>query len=172
MKLINSKTLTKSLMRVMPNVSTFEVEHLATDNVQHAAHKKTHIAKILGMTSLRFQAGGSNLCSIMGLLPDKQNCGLRMHRECRERFPRQRLQRKPLVSDPGMHHGTCVTNVPWCMSGSLTPPPPPPPETEKSSRHSRRIRNPQFYVSGKRPIAETGVFVICETVLVQLALSL
>ena len=26
----------------------------------------------------------------------------------------------PLVSDPDMHHGTCVTHVPWCMSGSLT----------------------------------------------------
>ena len=35
-------------------------------------------------------------------------------------FPRRRLQRKPLVSDLGMHHGTCVTHVPWCMSGSLT----------------------------------------------------
>ena len=56
----------------------------------------------------------------MGLLPDTQNWGLRMRRECRERFPRHRLQRKPLVSDPGMHHGTCVTHVPWCMSGSLT----------------------------------------------------
>ena len=42
-----------------------------------------------------------------------------MRRECRERFPHHRLQRKPLVSDPGMHHGTCVTHVPWCMSGSL-----------------------------------------------------
>ena len=30
------------------------------------------------------------------------------------------LQIKPLVSDPGMHHGTCVTHVPWCISGSLT----------------------------------------------------
>ena len=29
------------------------------------------------------------------------------------RFPRHWLQRKPLVSDPGMHHGTCVTHVPW-----------------------------------------------------------
>ena len=36
------------------------------------------------------------------------------------RFPRHRLQRKPLVNDPGMDHGTCVTHVPWCMSGSLT----------------------------------------------------
>ena len=35
-------------------------------------------------------------------------------------FPRGRLQRKPLASDPDMHHGTCVTHVPWCMSGSLT----------------------------------------------------
>ena len=34
-------------------------------------------------------------------------------------FPRRRFQRKPLVSYPGMHHGTCVTHVPWCMSGSL-----------------------------------------------------
>ena len=56
----------------------------------------------------------------MGFLPDTENLRLRMHRECRERFPRHRLQRKPLVSDPGMHHGTWVTHVPWCMSGSLT----------------------------------------------------
>ena len=34
--------------------------------------------------------------------------------------PRRRFRRKPLLSDPGMHHGTCVTHVPWCMSGSLT----------------------------------------------------
>ena len=27
---------------------------------------------------------------------------------------------KPQVSDPGVHQGTCVTHVPWCMSGSLT----------------------------------------------------
>ena len=24
------------------------------------------------------------------------------------------------VSDPDMHHGTCVTHMPWCMPGSLT----------------------------------------------------
>ena len=35
-------------------------------------------------------------------------------------FPHRQLQRKLIVSDPGMHHGTCVTHVPWCMSGSLT----------------------------------------------------
>ena len=26
----------------------------------------------------------------------------------------------PRVSDPDMHHVTCVTQVPWCMPGSLT----------------------------------------------------
>ena len=47
----------------------------------------------------------------MDLLPDTQNCGLRMRREFRERFPRRRLQRKPIVSDPSMHHGTCVSRT-------------------------------------------------------------
>ena len=54
----------------------------------------------------------------MDLLPDTQNFGLRMRRECRGLC--YRLQRKPRVGDPGMHHGTCVTHVPWCMSGSPT----------------------------------------------------
>ena len=56
----------------------------------------------------------------MGLLPDTENCGLRMRRGCRERFPRHRLQREALVSDPSMHHGTCVAHVPWCMPRTLT----------------------------------------------------
>ena len=55
----------------------------------------------------------------MGLLPDTQNNGLCMRRECRERFPCKRLQRKQQVSDPGMHHDTRVTHVPWYMWGSL-----------------------------------------------------
>ena len=57
------------------------------------------------------------MATCMGLLPDALNWGLRMRRECRKRFPRHRLQRKPLVSDPDIHHGTCVMHVPWCMSG-------------------------------------------------------
>ena len=67
------------------------------------------------------QAKGWWSCpGFMGLLPDTSKCRMCMRRECRERFPPYRLKRKPLVSDPGMHHGTCVTHVPWCMSGSLT----------------------------------------------------
>ena len=58
----------------------------------------------------------------------------------------------PRVSDPNMHQGTCVMHVPWCMLGLLT-----------SgllwswwqgicSQHSRRMHNPQFCISSKRPI--------------------
>ena len=60
----------------------------------------------------------------------------------------------PRVSDSGMHHGTCVTHVPWCMSGSLT-------DgffwcrwRRKCPRPPRRMRNPQLYLSGKRPIGQ------------------
>ena len=58
----------------------------------------------------------------------------------------------PRVSNPDMHHGTCVTHVPWCMPGSLTCGFLWSRLRGKRSRHSRRMRNPQFYVSGKRPI--------------------
>ena len=61
-------------------------------------------------------------------------------------FPRRRFQRKPLVSDPGMHHGTCVTHVPWCMSGSLACS-----ERGKRSRHSRRMRTRNFAYLARGP---------------------
>ena len=47
----------------------------------------------------------------------------------------------------------CVTHVPWCMPGSLTSGFLWSQWREKRSQHSRRMRNPQFYVSGKRPMA-------------------
>ena len=30
------------------------------------------------------------------------------------------LKKNPLVSDPRTHHGTCISHLPWCMSGSPT----------------------------------------------------
>ena len=62
----------------------------------------------------------------------------------------------PRVSDPDMHHGTCVTHVPWCMPGSLTRGFLWSRWRGKRSRHYRRMRNPQFYASGKRPISIHG----------------
>ena len=56
-------------------------------------------------------------------------------------FCRHRLQRKPLVSDPGMHYGTCVTHVQLCISLPLA-----------RGGGKNVPGNPQFYVSGKRPI--------------------
>ena len=35
-------------------------------------------------------------------------------------FPPPISKETGIVSDPGMHHGTCVTHVPWCMWGWLT----------------------------------------------------
>ena len=56
----------------------------------------------------------------------------------------------PRVNDPDMYHGKCVTHVPWCTPGSVTSDFLP--SGGKRSRHSRCIRNPQFYVSAKRPM--------------------
>ena len=60
--------------------------------------------------------------------------------------PRRRLQRKPLVSDPGMHHGTCVTHVPWCMSGSFNC------GDGETFPAFPAHAHPQICVSGKRPM--------------------
>ena len=58
----------------------------------------------------------------------------------------------PRSSDLDMLHGTCVTHVPWCMPGSLTSGFLWSRWRGKRSRYSRRMRNLQFCVSGKRPI--------------------
>ena len=61
-------------------------------------------------------------------------------------FSCRRFLRKPLVSDPGMHHGTCVTHVPWCMSGSLTC------GDRENVPGIPGACAPAIYVSGKRPM--------------------
>ena len=76
-----------------------------------------------------------------------------MRRECWERFPRHRLKRKTLGSDPGMHYGTCMAHVPWCMPGSLTRG-----GGENVPGIPGALRNPQFCVSGKRPIVSTDIW--------------
>ena len=64
----------------------------------------------------------------------------------------------PRVSDPDIYHGTCVTHVPWCMPGSLTRSFIWSRWRGKRSRLSRVMRNPQSYVSGKRPIQSIAVW--------------
>ena len=62
------------------------------------------------------------------------------------------LSPPPRVSDSDMHHGTYVTHVSWCIPGSLTSGFLWSRWRVKRSRHSRRMRNPQFYVYSKRPM--------------------
>ena len=64
----------------------------------------------------------------------------------------------PRVSDLEMHHGMCVTHVPWCMPGSLSNVFLWSPWRGKCFRYYRRIRNPQLYVFDKRPIPSGGPF--------------
>ena len=59
--------------------------------------------------------------------------------------PRRRFQTKPLVSDPGMHHGTCVTHgiaYLWWRG--------------KRSRHSRRMRTRNFAYLARGPKIKEG----------------
>ena len=76
----------------------------------------------------------------MGLLPDTQNSGLRMHREFRERF-------LATVGKRSRHASRHVRDA-LLTSGFLWSR-----RRGKHSRHSRGMRNPQFYVSGKRPMS-------------------
>ena len=69
----------------------------------------------------------------MCFLPDTLNCGLRMRREWRECFPSTNFKGNARAV---MHVG--ISNLRW---------------RGNCSRHSQLMRNPQFYVSGERPIA-------------------
>ena len=100
-----------------------------------------------------------------------------MHRECREHFSLHRglaiptcnepltryvkfrvahapgmFSPPPRVSDLGVIHGTCVMHVPWCMPESLTSGFLWNRWLDNRYPHYRRMLNPQFYVSGKRPM--------------------
>ena len=62
-------------------------------------------------------------------------------------FPATDFKGSKDFSDPDMHHGTCVTARAVMHVGIANPR-----WWGKRSRHSRRMRNQQFYVSGKRPM--------------------
>ena len=70
----------------------------------------------------------------------------------------------PRVKDHDMHHGTCVTHVPWCMPGSLTIGFLWSQWRRKRSQLFRRMRNSPFYVSGKRPM-DMPVAIWCHPIL-------
>ena len=65
----------------------------------------------------------------------------------------------PRVSNPDMHHGRCVAHVPWCLPGLLTSGFLWSRWWEKLSRYSRRMHDPHFYISGKRPMCMPRFFI-------------
>ena len=75
-----------------------------------------------GLTLLAFQTNGQ--CNVYtadhGPLSRYAKLPVAHALEMPGTFSCHRLQRKLLVSDPGMQHGTCIKHMPWCMSGSLT----------------------------------------------------
>ena len=83
-----------------------------------------------------------------------------------ERFSRHRLQRKPLVSDPGMHHGTCFTHVPWCMSGSPTRGGG---ENVPGIPGSDATRNFAYLVRG--PLFQLNVVIVCDFFMISFGIA-
>ena len=65
----------------------------------------------------------------------------------------------PWVSDPGIQHSTFVTHVLCCMPWSLISGFLSGRWREKRSWPPRRMRNPQFYISGKRPMGEVYMII-------------
>ena len=59
-------------------------------------------------------------CATMGLLQIRKFAGWACAGNAGTVFPATDFKGNGLVSDPDMYHGTCVTHVPWCKSGSLT----------------------------------------------------
>ena len=68
--------------------------------------------------------------------------------------PRRRLQKKPLVSDPGMHHGTCAV-----MHVGIAYPR----WRGKRSRHSRRMRTRNFPYLARDPWAQSWLAWVTQT---------
>ena len=103
----------------------------------------------------------------MDLVPDTHNCGLHMGRECRERFPHHRLQRKLLVSEPGMHHARAVMHVqianPVAVKTFPAFPAHPQPTILVSGKRPmhlwrERVSHSSPYLVQKRPKAKTSYF--------------
>ena len=94
----------------------------------------------------------SIICGVFHVTTQLASCQIRKIADAHAPGMPETFSPPPRVSDPDMHHGTSVTHVPCWMPGSLTSGFLLSWRWGKRSRHFRRMRNPQFYVSGKRPM--------------------
>ena len=113
-------------------------EDRALADLIYLINRLQELDHIVGYIDISLSKGCQSTCP-MDLLPDTCDYGLLMRWECWERFPRHR----------GLAILLCIT---WCMPGSLTSGFIWSHWRGKCSRHSRRMRNPQFYGSDKRPM--------------------
>ena len=96
--------------------------------------RTTLFSNICQRATIRTSLSMNRSSSPMDLVPDTWNYGLRMRRECRE----------CVFCHRGLAIPTCITARVW--------------RTYRDAcwKRSRRMHNPQFYVSGKRPMNRTG----------------
>ena len=83
-------------------------------------------------------------------IPSQRTSNVKNVPMCLDRYVQLRFAHTfspPWVGDPDMHHGTCLTHVPWNMPESLINGFLWKRWRGKRSRHSRYMHNPQFYVS-------------------------
>ena len=106
------------------------------------------------LTDRKTDRRGSTRCPFYGVASDEviwNSCRMRKLRVVHAPGMPGTFYPPPRVSDTDMHHGTWVTHVPWCIPGSLASGFPWSQWRGKRPRHSRRMRNPQFYVSVRGP---------------------
>ena len=116
-----------------------------------SVHKSIHVGHVRVSEHIRWAVHNVTMY-FMSALP-LTSCQIRKSAGCACAGNTGNVFPPPQFRYPDMHHGMCVTHVPWCMPGSLNcifiwnw-------RRGKRSRHSRRMRNPQVYASGRGPIA-------------------
>ena len=87
--------------------------------VKVAAYRLSSASAFLNMYGYHMSPACMEMSQLWGSYQIRNIAGCACAGNAGNVFPRRRLLRKPLVSDPDMHHDTCLTHVPWCMSGSL-----------------------------------------------------
>ena len=86
-----------------------------------AIHDPLASGKAKTILPSHFVSATTGLCKPRACYPIRKVAGCTCAGDAWNVFPcSHRLQRKPLVSDPGMHHGMCVTHMSWSMSRPLT----------------------------------------------------
>ena len=130
-------------------VSLIRVNSTSTVNARSLLMEASLLYNILwdlgkGTTSQKGYQMRDGLSFTMGLLPDTQNCGCACAGNAGNVFPVTAGKRSRHACRDACRGRYIVVSFEIGGGG-------------KRSRHSRRMRNPYFYVSGKRPMDEINM---------------